>query len=97
MRMRELFGARSVVSPHHRRIQSRGDFGFTESLRAPFVIESIALELAGAASLATWVGLDLLQRIRVPQRRLQGQRDPHGADDNRISSFIRHPQPNIQS
>ena len=184
MRIRQLFGPRSVVSPHHRRIQLRSDpveiivlvlrlasvalltgtgwihlhlwqigyrhipsigplflaaaigvlgvaaslllrpsrllgvaglglavgilaglvvsvnlglFGFTESLRSPFAIESITLEVAGAATLASWVGLDLLQQIRGSRRRLHGQSAPHAADDRRIARFISHPQPNIQS
>lgn len=66
-----------------------GLFGFTESLRAPFVIESIALEVAGAASLATWVGLDLLQQTRDPRRRFHRQRPLIGAEDIGIASFTR--------
>jgi hypothetical protein len=35
-----------------------GLFGFTESLRAPFVVESIVLEIAASVTLAMWVTLD---------------------------------------
>ena len=182
MTMRDLFGARSMVSLHHRRIESRGDpleivvlvlrlasvglltglgwihlhlwqigyrhipsigplflaaaigalviaaalllrpsrllgvvgfglaagilgglvvsvnvglFGFTESLRAPFVIESIALEVAGAATLATWVGVDLFQQARDPRRRLHEQCSLHGAAHTGTRTFIRRRQANI--
>lgn len=182
MTMRDLFGARSVVSPHHRRIESQRDpveivvlvlrlasvglltgvgwihlhlwqigyrhipsigplflaaaigalvvaaalllrpsrllgvvgfglaagilgglvvsvnvglFGFTESIRAPFVIESIALEVAGAATLATWVGVDLLQQARDPLRRLHEQRAVCGAEQTGARAFIRRRRASI--
>src|SRR3984957_1097408 len=37
-----------------------GLFGFTESLTAPFAVESIVLEIAAAASLVAWTAVDLL-------------------------------------
>ncbi|HEX4865659.1 MAG TPA: hypothetical protein VFV02_16440 [Acidimicrobiales bacterium] len=74
-----------------------GLFGFTESLQAPFVVESIALEMAGAVSLATWVGMDLLQQTRYRGRRLQGRRASHDGAVSGISSFNRRPHANVQN
>lgn len=184
MTMRDLFGARSVLSPHHRRIESRGDsveiavlvlrlasvglltgvgwihlhlwqigyrhvpsigplflsaaigapvvaaalllrpsrlfgvvgfglavgilgglvvsvnvglFGFTESLRAPFVVESIALEVAGAATLATRVGVDLFQQARDPRRGLGEERSLRAAMDPGNRTLIRRPKATVDN
>ena len=45
-----------------------GLFGFTESLTAPFAVESIALETAGAVTLAAWIAVDLLVESRHSER-----------------------------
>jgi hypothetical protein len=44
-----------------------GLFGFTESLNAPFVVESIVIETLAALALALWITLD---RIAQKQHRL---------------------------
>jgi hypothetical protein len=41
-----------------------GLFGFTESLSAPFAIESIVLEMVTAVTLTCWVAADLIIDIR---------------------------------
>jgi hypothetical protein len=45
-----------------------GLFGFTESLTAPFAVESIVLETAAAVTLAAWIAVDLLAESRHSQR-----------------------------
>ena len=45
-----------------------GLFGFTESLTAPFAVESIVLEIAAAVTLAAWIAVDLLAEIRHSNR-----------------------------
>jgi hypothetical protein len=45
-----------------------GLFGFTESLSAPFAVESIVLEMAAAVILAGWVALDLMEDSRQSER-----------------------------
>jgi hypothetical protein len=45
-----------------------GLFGFTESLTAPFAVESIVLEIAAAVTLAAWIAVDLLAESRQTQR-----------------------------
>src|ERR1700723_3328601 len=45
-----------------------GLFGFTESLSAPFAVESIVLELAAAITLAGWVAMDLMMVSRQTER-----------------------------
>ena len=184
MRLGDLFGARSVASPHHRKIQSRGDvaeivvlvlrlgsvglltgvgwlhlhlwqigyqniptigplflaatigalgiaaallvrpsrligllgigtllgifgglivsvnvglFGFTESLKSPFAIESIVFELVGAVSLAAWVGLDLLQGSRDKRRVLQGSQAPLCVGENEVRTFTRRLHAKVES
>jgi hypothetical protein len=41
-----------------------GLFGFTESLTAPFAVESIVLETTAAVTLAAWIAVDLLAESR---------------------------------
>jgi hypothetical protein len=54
-----------------------GLFGFSESLSAPYVIESVALELAAAVTLSSWIVLDAVQGSRQRARaRRTGWRDP---------------------
>lgn len=65
-----------------------GLFGFTESLRAPFAIESVVLELASAVCLATWVGLDYAQQCRYTRRLLElGSAPRLGSDRDRLRRF----------
>ena len=45
-----------------------GLFGFTESLTAPFAVESIVLETAAAVTLAAWIAVDLLAESRHSER-----------------------------
>jgi hypothetical protein len=45
-----------------------GLFGFTESLSAPFAVESIVLEIATATTLAGWVAADLMMETRQTER-----------------------------
>ena len=45
-----------------------GLFGFSESFSAPYVIESVVLELATVITLASWVVLDLHQDSRQRTR-----------------------------
>jgi hypothetical protein len=45
-----------------------GLFGFTESLSAPFAVESIVLEMAAAVTLAGWVAVDLMMESRRTER-----------------------------
>ena len=74
-----------------------GLFGFTESLRASFVIESIALEVGAAVVGATWVAVDLLQQNRAARRRLQPRRLLPGTENTRIRTSIRRPRANVQN
>jgi hypothetical protein len=41
-----------------------GLFGFTESLLAPFAVESLWLELAAAVTLASWMAVDIMEESR---------------------------------
>jgi phosphotransferase system glucose/maltose/N-acetylglucosamine-specific IIC component len=45
-----------------------GLFGFTESSSAPFVVESIVLEMAAAITLTGWVAVDLMMESRQTER-----------------------------
>jgi hypothetical protein len=45
-----------------------GLFGFSESLSAPYVIESLMFELAAALTLASWVLVDLIEDMRQRAR-----------------------------
>jgi hypothetical protein len=45
-----------------------GLFGFTESLTAPFAVESIVLEIAAAVTLAAWIAVDVLAESRHSNR-----------------------------
>jgi hypothetical protein len=45
-----------------------GVFGFTESLSAPFAVESIVLEMAAALTLSGWVAVDLMMESRQTER-----------------------------
>src|SRR5579863_8359732 len=56
-----------------------GLFGFTESLTAPFAVESIVLEIAAAVTLAAWIALDLLAESRHSQRAAQAGAPAAGA------------------
>ena len=74
-----------------------GLFGFHESLTAPFAVESIALELAAAVSLAAWIGLDVVQDSRSARRRLQAGRPSAGEGDSPTATFIRRPHAHVQN
>jgi hypothetical protein len=58
-----------------------GLFGFTESLTAPFAVESIVLETAAAVTLAAWIAVDLLADSRHSEQADQaaGAPAPTGA------------------
>jgi hypothetical protein len=45
-----------------------GLFGFTESLSAPFAVESIVLEMVTAVTLSGWVAVDLMMETRQSER-----------------------------
>lgn len=45
-----------------------GLFGFTESLSAPYVVESVVLEMLATVTLASWVVLDLMLDSRHSER-----------------------------
>ena len=45
-----------------------GLFGFTESLTAPFAVESIVLETAAVVTLTAWIAVDLLAESRHSER-----------------------------
>ena len=53
-----------------------GLFGFTESLTAPFAVESIVLEIAAAVTLAAWIAVDLLAESRHSKRAPQAATAP---------------------
>ena len=53
-----------------------GLFGFTESLTAPFAVESIVLETAAAVSLAAWIAVDLLAESRHSEQAAQATGAP---------------------
>ena len=55
-----------------------GLFGFTESLTAPFAVESIVLETAAAVTLAAWIAVDLLAESRHSERAAQAAGTPSG-------------------
>jgi hypothetical protein len=48
-----------------------GLFGFTESLTAPFAVESVVLEIAAAVTLAAWTAVDFLAESRHSRRAAQ--------------------------
>ncbi len=53
-----------------------GLFGFTESLTAPFAVESIVLEIASAVTLAAWIAVDLLAESRHSDQAAQAADAP---------------------
>jgi hypothetical protein len=53
-----------------------GLFGFTESLTAPFAVESIMLESAAAVTLAAWIAVDVLAESRHRERAVQAAGAP---------------------
>jgi hypothetical protein len=53
-----------------------GLFGFTESLSAPFAVESIVLESAAAVTLSVWMVLDLIVESRQTARTVEGASGP---------------------
>jgi len=48
-----------------------GLFGFTESLSAPFAVESVVLEIAAAITVAAWMAVDLIEESRYGARTVQ--------------------------
>ena len=74
-----------------------GLFGFTDSLAAPFAVESIVLELAAAVSLATWISLDLVQDSRSARLGLHAARPSVGDGDNRTTASFRRPHAHVQN
>jgi hypothetical protein len=54
-----------------------GLFGFTESLSAPFAVESIVLELAAAVTLASWVAIDIVEESRQATWAVQAASGSH--------------------
>jgi hypothetical protein len=53
-----------------------GLFGFTESSSAPFVAESIVLEMAAAVTLTAWVAVDLMMESRQTERAVRPASQP---------------------
>jgi hypothetical protein len=53
-----------------------GLLGFTESSSAPFVVESVVLEMAAATTLAGWVAVDLMMEIRQTERAVRAASPP---------------------
>ncbi|HEX6393822.1 MAG TPA: hypothetical protein VFZ97_10285 [Acidimicrobiales bacterium] len=74
-----------------------GLFGFTESLSAPFAVESIVLEAVGALSLAAWIGLDLFQESRLWRRFWEDPRTSPDVGGRVITTFVSRPHANIEN
>jgi hypothetical protein len=65
-----------------------GLFGFTESLNAPFVVESIVIETLAALALALWITIDQIAQkqhrlIKLPRR----AEHLHWSPSRRASAF----------
>jgi hypothetical protein len=52
-----------------------GLFGFTESLSAPFAVESIVLEIAAAVTLLFWMVMDLMEESRQTAQTVEAASD----------------------
>jgi hypothetical protein len=71
---------------------------FMDTLRAPFAVESIAVEVAGAVTLAVWSGADWLQELRSTRALVQeAARASLDADAGPTSTFVGRPHANIEN
>jgi hypothetical protein len=69
-----------------------GLFGFTESLTAPFAVESIVLEIAAAVTLVAWTAMDLLAESRALNENRLGRTAGLGFESPHVcSSFALRP------